>query len=261
MSIRLISDLRFDLKKAERYQSRSQRIRILTEDWVSREIYCPACGFSIMKADNNQPVFDFYCPKCSEQYELKSKKESMGIKIVDGAYKTMIERLRGVHNPNFFFLNYVIGTWEVVNFLVIPKHFFTLDIIEKRKPLSKGARRYDWVGCNILFLSIPIAGKVFFVKDKNIESRARVIENWRKTLFLREIQSVETKGWILSVMKCIDSLNKKEFTLDEVYAFEDELRRKYSNNKHIKDKIRQQLQILRDRGYLEFWRRGRYRVL
>src|SRR3989338_6037762 len=109
-------NLRFDLKKAERYQSRSQRIRVLTEGWVSREIYCPACGSSVIKIDNNQPVLDFCCSRCLEQFELKSKNGNMGIKIIDGAYKTMIERLNSIHNPNFFFLSYMLGTWEVVNF-------------------------------------------------------------------------------------------------------------------------------------------------
>ncbi|MGC8581819.1 MAG: hypothetical protein ACP5MW_05710, partial [Thermoplasmata archaeon] len=36
------------------------------------------------------------------------------------------------------------------------------------------------------------------------------------------------------------------------------LAEKHPNNKHIKDKIRQQLQILRERGYLEFKGNGKY---
>jgi len=38
------------------------------------------------------------------------------------------------------------------------------------------------------------------------------------------------------------------------------LRKKYPDNQHIKDKVRQQLQVLRDRGYLEFTSRGNYRL-
>jgi len=37
------------------------------------------------------------------------------VKIVDGAYGTMIERLRANHNPNLFLLNYNWGTFEVLN--------------------------------------------------------------------------------------------------------------------------------------------------
>jgi hypothetical protein len=45
-----------------------------------------------------------------------------------------------------------------------------------------------------------------------------------------------------------------------VYAFEGALSNLYPNNRHVQQKIRQQLQVLRDRGYLEFLSRGRYRL-
>jgi len=48
-------------------------------------------------------------------------------------------------------------------------------------------------------------------------------------------------------MKCIEKLNKKDFTLQEMYNFEAILKQKYPNNNFIKDKIRQQLQFLRDK--------------
>jgi type II restriction enzyme len=62
-------------------------------------------------------------------------------------------------------------------------------------------------------------------------------------------------------MNCIDKLGKKQFSLSEVYNFEEELRGKHPNNLHLKDKIRQQLQILRDNGQLEFLGRGKYRLV
>lgn len=62
-------------------------------------------------------------------------------------------------------------------------------------------------------------------------------------------------------MRCIEKLGKSNFILDEVYAFENELQRLYPENKHVKDKIRQQLQVLRDKGYLEFTSRGKYRLI
>lgn len=250
----------FDLKIAENYKSNSQKIRILTESWVDKQIFCPACGTDIKNYENNRPVADFYCPKCAEEYELKSKKDGMAKKIVDGAYSTMIERLQSSNNPNFFFLNYNPTQFEVRNFLVIPKHFFIPEIIEKRKPLSAEARRAGWTGCNILLQSIPQSGKIFYIKNGQVEERNDVLKNWKKTLFLRESNKPELKGWILDVMSCIDKLNKKEFTLDDMYVFESRLNKKHPDNKHIKDKIRQQLQFLRDKGYLEFLDRGNYRL-
>jgi type II restriction enzyme len=49
-------------------------------------------------------------------------------------------------------------------------------------------------------------------------------------------------------MNIIDSLNKKEFTLKEVYAFENDLKILHPENNNIKPKIRQQLQFLRKEG-------------
>lgn len=250
----------FDAKIAEKYHSNTQKIRVLTESWVDDEIFCPACGTNISGYENNRPVADFYCSKCSEEYELKSKKDGMTNKIVDGAYSTMITRLKSSNNPNFFFLNYNPTKFEVQNFLVIPKHFFVPEIIEKRRPLSASARRASWTGCNILLQGIPQSGKIFYIKNGQIENKKSVLTNWQKTLFLRESKKAELRGWILDTMNCIDKLGKQEFNLAEMYAFESFLSKKYAKNRHIKDKIRQQLQFLRDRDYLKFTSRGNYRL-
>ena len=66
---------------------------------------------------------------------------------------------------------------------------------------------------------------------------------------------------ILDIMNCIDALGKKVFSLDEIYSFERDLKLKHPDNRHIKDKIRQQLQLLRDKGYLEFLEKGKYKVI
>lgn len=250
--------LNFNTALATQYKSQSQAVRVMTENWVKNEIFCPNCGNFISDFKNNSPVADFYCENCREEYELKSKKESMGKKIVDGAYNKMIERLDSINNPSFFFLNYDLQSYKVQNFVVIPKHFFVPAIIEKRKPLSHSARRSGWVGCNILLSGIPERGKIFYIKNGKTENKNAVLKNWHKTLFLRESKDVNLKGWILDVMNCIDNLNKKNFTLDEIYNFENILSKKHPENEHIKNKIRQQLQFLRDKGYLEFLDRGKY---
>ncbi len=243
------------------YKSASQKARILTEQWVHDSIFCPNCGqVNIRQYENNKPVADFYCKNCHEDYELKSKNNKIGSKIVDGAYRTMLERLGSSNNPNFFLLHYDALNFQVVNFLVIPKHFFIPEIIEKRKPLALTAKRAGWVGCNIILKNIPNSGKIFFVRNRKIETKKHVINDWKKTLFLRDENKIVNKGWLLDVMRCIDSINKKEFKLDEIYAFENVLGELHPENKHIKDKIRQQLQFLRDRGYLHFKSRGYYSI-
>lgn len=37
-------DLRFNTSLAEGYKSASQIARVLTEDWLARNMYCPICG-------------------------------------------------------------------------------------------------------------------------------------------------------------------------------------------------------------------------
>jgi type II restriction enzyme len=254
-------NLLFDQQLGNSYTSTSQKIRVLTEDWVGRTIFCPNCGRKdVTHYDNNRPVADFHCESCQEEYELKSKKSQIGTKIVDGAYITMIERLGSSTNPNFFMLTYDFSTLTVKDFMVVPKHFFIPEIIEKRKPLSDTARRAGWTGCNILLNSVPESGKVFFVRNGLIAPQEDVLSKWQKTLFLREEKEISAKGWLLDVMRCVEKIGRSDFTLEDVYKFENELARLHPENNHVKDKIRQQLQVLRDKNYIEFISRGNYRL-
>ncbi len=134
-------ELTLSTKIADIYSSSSQKIRVMTEHWVNHSVFCPNCGNVLSQFANNSPVADFYCRNCSEEYELKSKHGDVGKKIVDGAYSTMIERLISANNPNFFFLSYNRITFDIRNFLALPKYFFVPDIIERRTALSLTARR------------------------------------------------------------------------------------------------------------------------
>jgi type II restriction enzyme len=254
-------NLQFDINLAKNYKNNSQIARVLTESWVQENIYCPNCGeISLNEYKNNKPVADFYCISCTEDFELKSKNGRFSPRIIDGAYSTMIERVNSDNNPNFFFLTYNKTDWSVNNFAIIPKYFFTTDTIEKRKPLSETAKRAGWVGCHINLTKIPDIGKIFLVKDSSIIKREIVLENWHKTVFLKNT-SQEFKSWTLDILNCIDKIKLNEFKLSDVYKFEAELSLKHPDNNHIKDKIRQQLQVLRDKGVIGFQSRGVYRKL
>jgi hypothetical protein len=208
---------------------------------------------------NNSPVADFFCEGCNDEYELKSLKTIFKNKVLDGSCRTKCERLAASNNPNLFLPNYDLKELTVTNLLVIPKHFFVREIIEQRKPLSATARRAGWIGSNILLNQIPESGKIFIVRGGQPVPKHSVLAKWKRTLFLRE-QNQEARGWLLDVMKCVEALGKHEFQLDEVYAFEGGLSRLYPGNQNVKPKIRQQLQFLRDRGYLDFVSRGSYRL-
>ena len=96
-------NLQMNFKIAEKYHSNEQKIRVITENWVHNNLFCPYCGNEyISHFENNRPVADFYCPHCSEEYELKSKNGSISNKVNDGAYATMIERIESINNPKFF---------------------------------------------------------------------------------------------------------------------------------------------------------------
>lgn len=74
-------------------------------------------------------------------------------------------------------------------------------------------------------------------------------------------QKLDSRGWIIDILNCVDRIQGNDFTLEQVYAFENQLKLKHPENNHIKDKIRQQLQYLRDKGILEFTSRGNYKKL
>lgn len=255
-------NLSFDLSLVKEYKSNSQISRVLTENWVKKNGYCPNCEeVYLTEFENNKPVADFYCNTCNEQYELKSKKGlKVGKQIVDGAYSTMIERVNSETNPNFFFLTYDNKDWKVNNFLIIPKHFFVPDIIDKRKPLSENAKRAGWTGCNINLQKIPQSGRIYLIRNSKSIPITKVRNNWNKTTFLKS-KKLSSRGWILDVLNCIDRIHSTNFSLENIYKFESELKMKYPNNNFIKDKIRQQLQILRDKGIIEFTSRGNYKKI
>ena len=241
------------------YHSLSQCARVVTEGWVERNIYCPRCGNDrIQHFPNNSPVADFFCPSCRNQYELKSKKGNFGSKITDGAYHTMIERITSNSNPDFFFMSYSADTQNVQNLIVVPKYFFVPGIIEKRAPLAETARRANWVGCNILFTEIPRQGRIFIICNGVPREKESVVAQLNQVKAL-ETADLSSRGWLLDVLSCVNEIPEMEFSLETMYRFEEVLRRKHPENNHICDKIRQQLQVLRDKGFLDFLSRGHYR--
>jgi len=244
-----------------RYTNPSQRIRVMSEAWVGSIIFCPSCGAHLNSAENGREACDFLCSDCTEEFELKSKSQKIGAKIVNGAYATLMERVASQNNPNLYVLQYDKASYAVKNFLVVPNYFFTQSIVERRNPLAVTARRAGWIGCNILIGKVPNVGRIHYIIDGEVRPRDRILASWNQTKFLRDGFDDSGKGWLLDTMKCIDLIGKNEFSLDEIYNFEEKLKFNHPKNNHIKDKLRQQLQILRDKGILEFLSRGKYRVI
>jgi type II restriction enzyme len=250
-----------DWRVSQAYKNPTQQARVVTERWVAQNAYCPSCGHTgLRRYANNRPVADFFCPACKEDYELKSHRNGFGATVVNGASDAMMARLGSNDNPNLLLLSYERSTVSVLEFLAIPKYFFVPSLIEQRKPLASTARRAGWVGCTIRLSKIPTLGRIYLIRNGVAEPRPSVMTAWRNTTFLREAHDATARDWLMNVIACIEKLRSQTFTLEELYAFETELRLRFPNNRHIKAKIRQQLQVLRDRGYLAFIGRGQYRL-
>src|SRR5215216_1647176 len=96
------------------YESPSQSARRWTEGWVRKWVFCPNCGSPALEQyPANRPVADFVCRSCSEDYELKSQKNKFGFKVLDGAYRTMCDRLASENTPNLLLLNYDLKQFGV----------------------------------------------------------------------------------------------------------------------------------------------------
>ena len=255
-------DLHFNHSLASGYHSGSQISRVLTEDWMERNMFCPVCGSPVLRHYKaNKPVADFFCDDCNSDFELKSKESKtaiIGQKIADGAYGTMIDRITSLRNPHLFVMTH--NKLMVNNLLIIPNYFFVPAIIEKRPPLKETARRAGWVGCNIELGNIPNSGKIYIIRNSQPEDKSKVVDLYQRTLNLRT-SKIDRRGWLLDVLRCVERIPNKEFRPDDVYAFSDELQKKHPENNYVRDKIRQQLQYLRDKGFIKFTSRGHYQKI
>jgi type II restriction enzyme len=186
-------------------------------------------------------------------------------------------------------------TWFVRNLLLIPHFAFPPSAVIKRKPLAVTARRAGWVGCNIALHRIPADARIEIIKtcssgresapsssgnQSRLTSAATIVtpaeevrDRFKRIKPLGEIKAKE-RGWTLDVLNAVAALcerrrsdghrpplqSEKEFTTADVYAFERELEKLHPDNRHVRDKIRQQLQVLRDMKLLIHVERGVWRL-
>ena len=68
------------------------------------------------------------------------------------------------------------------------------------------------------------------------------------------------RGWTLDVLTTVRKLGKDTFWLQELYELEHYLQNLHPRNQNVRSKVRQQLQVLRDLGLIEFKSRGNYRL-
>lgn len=253
-------DLRLPIESVVNYKSGSQRARVGTEAWGAINLFCPSCSSARLNpTPRNHAAIDYYCNSCRSPFQLKSQSKAFGTRIVDAAYSVMKLAILEDRTPNLFILHYDVVDWSVRNVILIPRFAFSLSAIECRPPLSATARRAGWVGCNILLSRIPQDAQIHVVSNGRAVQPKEVRRAYQR---LRPLESlrIQKRGWTLEVLRVVRSLSKVEFSLPDVYAHADTLKEIHPLNKHVCEKIRQQLQVLRDLGLVEFLGRGSYRL-
>lgn len=171
----------------------------------------------------------------------------------------MLDAVRSDAAPNYYFLHYDLVTWTIKNLLLIPSFAFPPSAIIKRPPLSATARRAGWVGCNFDLTRIPADARIPVVQEGVPLAEAEVRERYRRVKPFQEL-SVKQRGWTLDVLTAIRNWPKTEFTTQEIYELAPHFEKLHPGNRHVKDKLRQQLQVLRDLGLLENPERGHWRT-
>ena len=246
-----------DPTAAQGYKSASQIARRVTEDWATRNLYCAACAFDeLIPAKPNAPVLDFRCPECSAAYQLKSKGGPFGRTVSNSAYEKKMQAIQKGTAPHYAFLEYNATDWQVKGLFLVPGHFFTPALIQKRSPLTDKAERAGWVGSNILLGALPDEARVPVVVSGKARDASAVRDEWSRYQFLQTDRKARG-GWGAAVLVCVrhvvQSTGSKVFTLQDFYAaYADGLAVQFPDNQNVRPKIRQQMQVLRDGGVLAF---------
>ena len=226
----------------------------------AENLYCPNCKSDrLARTPPNAPSIDFFCPLCNSPFQLKSQGRPLSCRIADAAYGAMQQAIVANRTPNLFVLRYNRFLWEVCDLILIPHFAFSPSAVERRNPLGPKARRAGWIGCNILLDKIPADAKLPIVIAGRETTVAEVRRGFARLRPLQALNS-EMRGWTLDVLNVVRSLGKTDFSLAEVYAFDEALAAMHPRNRNVRAKIRQQLQMLRDLGLLQFLGQGAYRL-
>lgn len=170
----------------------------------------------------------------------------------------MLATLRSPERPHLLLLSYT-PNYEVQDFVIVPRQFLVEQIVIPRKPLGPNCRRAGWQGCNLNIGLVPEDGRIAYVSDFQRVSPADFSRGWKRVEFLDEY-SPQGRGWLSLTMYLIRCLGKASFELRDLYALEHVARQAFPDNLHVRAKLRQQLQRLRDSGWLDFQGRSRYLV-
>lgn len=239
------------------YRSASQLARLSTERWTLDNFYCPSCGDRLSPYRASTPLYDFHSVGCSERSQLKASRRPFGGSVLDSEYSTALRGVMQDAYPSLILLRYDPVKWVVSDLELVHRACITPSCLVPRKALGANARRAGWQGCLISLAEVPALGRIDVIRDGTVRPRTDVLSRWRRSDRLLEAEP-QARGWLADVLRCVERLYST-FTLDNVYSFEGELARKHPKNRNVRPKIRQQLQVLRGLGLVEFVTPGVYR--
>ncbi len=251
-------DLKLPRPQAQ-LKSASQIARVSTERWAVDNFYCASCGIGLTAYPPGTKVYDFYSADCKENFQLKSASHIFSKSILGGEYNTTRESILRDAFPSLILLHYDRARWAVEDLSLVHRACITTSCIIPRTPLSPTARRAGWQGYNLMLGEIPSQGQIEVVRRGKVREKSEVLAQWKQTDSLLKSRP-ETRGWLADVLRCVER-SFTTFTLANVYTFEGELKTKHPDNHNVRAKIRQQLQVLRDLGFIEFLGDGLYRRL
>lgn len=250
-------DLRLRRELIEGLHSLTQQARRLTEDWAARQQYCVRCQSAHLEPHpNNRRVADLQCPVCQLEYQLKAQQKPFGTRLNDGAYAPMRAAVESGTGPAFLFMHYSRESWQVRDLSLVPSFAFPLSAVVARPPLGPHARRAGWQGCYFDLTRIASSARLPILTSGQIVPTATVRGAYAQ---LERALTVAGRNhtWTFEVLRCVENL-PAHFTTQDAYSFAPELARLFPANRNVEAKIRQQLQVLRDAGYLTHTARGHW---
>jgi type II restriction enzyme len=172
----------------------------------------------------------------------------------------MMRRIRAAEAPALMLMHYQ-QDWSVQRLIAIHPVFLTPSVVRKRpKPHLRPKTLKPYWMCDLDLTRIPPDGKIVIVGDGAERQRAETRRAFRESMRFGDVP-LRKRGWAALVLAYVRKIDKAEFSLKDLYAYEAAMHAAYPKNSHVRPKIRQQMQVLRDLGYVQFLDRGHYQIL
>ena len=101
----------------------------------------------------------------------------------------------------------------IEDLILVPKYFFTPDILRIRRALSSHARRAGYIGSVIMYSDIPEQGKISVIESHTELDKNTVMRNYMRAIRLK-VENINLRGWLMDIMRCVDRIKHETFSLN-----------------------------------------------